>query len=90
MVERRLKLFGDRGAHRACAWSAASAPQVTCTRLAGRWLPTDCNRRRRAHNIGVTEIEVHVAEFGEFFNHIDPSPFRNRDLDPHAEAFIVD
>ena len=35
-------------------------------------------------------IEVHVAELRQLFNSIDPSPFRERDLDPRAEAFIVD
>lgn len=34
-------------------------------------------------------IEVHVAELKQLFNSIDPSPFRNRDLDPKAEEFIV-
>jgi hypothetical protein len=35
-------------------------------------------------------IEVHVAELRQLFNSIDPSPFRERDLAPAAEAFIVD
>jgi hypothetical protein len=34
-------------------------------------------------------IEVHIAELKQLFNSIDPSPFRNRDLDPKAEEFIV-
>jgi hypothetical protein len=34
-------------------------------------------------------IEVHVAELRQLFNAIDPSPFRERDLDPNAEEFIV-
>jgi len=34
-------------------------------------------------------IEVHVAELRQLFNSIDPSPFRNRDLDTKAEEFIV-
>lgn len=34
-------------------------------------------------------IEIHVAELKQLFNSIDPSPFRNRDLDPKAEEFIV-
>src|SRR5689334_16170075 len=34
-------------------------------------------------------IEVHVAELKQLFNSIDPSPFRNKDLDPKAEEFIV-
>jgi hypothetical protein len=35
-------------------------------------------------------IEVHVSELKQLFNAIDPSPFRERDLDPNAEAFIAD
>jgi hypothetical protein len=34
-------------------------------------------------------IEVHVAELKRLFNSIDASPFRDRDLDPNAEEFIV-
>src|SRR3954467_6165461 len=35
------------------------------------------------------QIEVHVAELKQLFNAMDPSPFRERDLDPNAEEFIV-
>ena len=35
-------------------------------------------------------IEVRVSELRQLFNAIDPSPFRERDLDPRAEAFIMD
>jgi hypothetical protein len=35
-------------------------------------------------------IEVRVAELLQLFNAIDPSPFRDRDLDPRAEEFIVE
>src|SRR3954470_14279476 len=34
-------------------------------------------------------IEVHVGELKQLFNAIDPAPFRQRDLDPAAEEFIV-
>ena len=34
-------------------------------------------------------IEIHVAELKQLFNAIDPSPFREKDLDPKAEEFIV-
>jgi len=34
-------------------------------------------------------IEVSVTELRQLFNAIDPSPFRERDLDPRAEEFIV-
>lgn len=45
----------------------------------GDEIPTDARR-----------IEVRVTELRRLFNAIDPSPFRERDLDPGAEAFIVD
>ena len=34
-------------------------------------------------------IQVHVADLKQLFHSIDPSPFRQRDLDPNAEEFIV-
>lgn len=36
------------------------------------------------------QIRVHVNELRQLFNAMDPSPFRERDLDPKAEEFIVD
>jgi hypothetical protein len=39
---------------------------------------------------GSPVIEVRVSELRQLFNAIDPSPFRERDLDPRAEEFIVD
>jgi hypothetical protein len=35
-------------------------------------------------------IEVRVAELAQLFNAWDPSPFREKDLDPNAEEFIVE
>jgi hypothetical protein len=37
----------------------------------------------------VERIQVHVGELRQLFNSIDPSPFRERDLDPNAEIFIL-
>lgn len=34
-------------------------------------------------------IEIRVDQLRQLFNDIDPSPFRDRDLDPRAEEFIV-
>jgi hypothetical protein len=39
---------------------------------------------------GCQVIKVHVGELNQLFNAMDPAPFRERDLDPNAEAFIVD
>jgi hypothetical protein len=48
-------------------------------RFAGDTLPQRC-----------AVIEIRVGELRQLFNAIDPSPFRQRDLDPRAEEFIVD
>jgi hypothetical protein len=39
---------------------------------------------------GCRLIEVRVSELRQLFNSIDPSPFRERDLDPRAEEFIAE
>jgi hypothetical protein len=46
---------------------------------AGDPIPTNCEL-----------IKVHVSELKQLFNAIDPSPFRERDLDPNAVEFITD
>ena len=33
-------------------------------------------------------IELRIRQLAQLFNSMDPTPFRNRDLDPEAEAFI--
>ena len=38
---------------------------------------------------GCALIEVHVAELKQIFNSFDPTPFRERDIDPRAEEFIA-
>jgi len=35
-------------------------------------------------------IEVHVGTLRQLFNSMDPSPFRDRDLDPKVDEYIVD
>lgn len=35
-------------------------------------------------------IEVQVGELAQLYNAIDPTPFRERDLDPRVEEFILD
>lgn len=35
------------------------------------------------------EIAVRVRSIMQLFNSLDPSPFRERDLDPHTEEFVV-
>lgn len=36
-----------------------------------------------------TMIQIRIHELRQLFNSIDPSPFRERDLDPDCEEFIV-
>ena len=38
---------------------------------------------------GATEIAIRVRTIMQMFNSLDPSPFRERDLDPHTEEFVV-
>jgi hypothetical protein len=35
------------------------------------------------------EIAIRVRTIMQLFNSLDPSPFRERDLDPHTEEFVV-
>jgi hypothetical protein len=35
-------------------------------------------------------LELHVNELRQLFNAMDPAPFRERDLDPNAEAYIFE
>jgi hypothetical protein len=58
---------------------ALRRPMASASVSAGDPLPANCEL-----------IEVHVSELKQLFNAIDPSPFRERDLDPDAEAFITD
>jgi hypothetical protein len=37
----------------------------------------------------LSTIQVRIHELRQLFNSIDPSPFRERDLDPDCEEFIV-
>ena len=39
---------------------------------------------------GGARIDVHVSEIRQLFNSMDPSPFRERDLDPKVEEYIVE
>jgi hypothetical protein len=53
---------------------------VTAQRgLRNEGMPPDCER-----------IEVRIGEIRQLFNSMDPAPFRERDLDPKAEEYIVD
>jgi len=47
-------------------------------------------KMRDGANRSSASIDVHVGEIRQLFNSMDPSPFRERDLDPEAEAYIID
>jgi len=55
-----------------------STPSAEGNNSAGDAIPPKC-----------AVIEVHVGGLKKLFDAIDPSPFRERDLDPKAEEFIV-
>jgi hypothetical protein len=56
----------------------ASLPSPKDKPSAGDPIPSKCSI-----------IKIHVSELKQLFDAIDPSPFRERDLDPKAEEFIV-
>jgi len=43
-----------------------------------------------ADNTQSAVLELYLAEMRQLFNSMDPAPFRERDLDPKAEAYVVD
>ena len=53
------------------------------------WTMTGTAEAGDALPAGTEIIEVYAAELNHLFNAIDPSPFRDKDLDPSAEEFIV-
>ena len=44
---------------------------------------------RNDHRPPRAVLELRVDEMRQMFNAMDPAPFRKRDLDPRAEAYIV-
>src|SRR5688572_5978812 len=48
-----------------------------------------CAARSPAMSTEPSTIQVRIHELRQLFNSIDPSPFRERDLDPDCEEFIV-
>ena len=39
---------------------------------------------------GRVPLELHLTDLRQLFNSLDPAPFRERDLDPAADAYITD
>ena len=42
------------------------------------------------HPAAEAALDLQIGELKQIFNAMDPAPFRERDLDPNAEAYIVD
>jgi hypothetical protein len=76
----RGELSGVRSGVRSVLVSSSTADGTAhpLEHAAGDLLPDGCVR-----------IEVYVGELRQLFNAIDASPFRDKDLDPNAEEFIV-
>ena len=70
--------------------SAFETPRTGCSRYCRPVTPTSSSTAGDAIPRECRVIEVRVGELRQLFNAIDPSPFRERDLDPAAEAFVVD
>jgi hypothetical protein len=43
-----------------------------------------------AADAGTAVLELRIGELRQLFNAMDPAPFRERDLDPNAETYIVE
>jgi hypothetical protein len=43
-----------------------------------------------AAEAGTAVLELRIGELRQLFNAMDPAPFRERDLDPNAETYIVE
>lgn len=52
--------------------------------------PDESRRDTAALGGAPGRIEVHVGTLRQLFNSMDPSPFRDRDLDPKVDDYIVD
>ena len=50
---------------------------------------TPAPEAERDATTALRQLELHVRDVDQLFNSIDPAPFRERDLDPNAEEFIV-
>jgi hypothetical protein len=52
--------------------------------------PDEPQGNTAAHGAAPELIEVHVGTLRQLFNSMDPSPFRDRDLDPRVDDYIVE
>jgi hypothetical protein len=52
--------------------------------------PAGARTRELPRDEAVVRLDLHLAEIRQLFNSMDAAPFRERDLDPAAEQFIVE
>ena len=52
--------------------------------------PAGARTRELPRDEAVVRLDLHLAELRQLFNSMDAAPFRERDLDPAAEQFIVE
>jgi hypothetical protein len=52
--------------------------------------PAGVRTRELPRSEAVVRLDLHLAELRQLFNSMDAAPFRERDLDPVAEQFIVE
>jgi hypothetical protein len=67
----------------------ADSELAHCPQIAVRYSGLMPNDGRSELPANCEVIEVHVGELKQLFKAIDPSPFREKDLDANAEEFIV-
>ncbi len=53
-------------------------------------VPAGARARELPRDEAVVRLDLHLAELRQLFNSMDAAPFRERDLDPAAEQFIVE
>jgi len=78
-----MQCLRPRGAR--CA--AGRRPPAYTPRVAGPGTKQASAYRREA---GQWLIEIRLRELRQLFHHLDPAPFREKDLDPAAEEYIED
>ena len=52
-------------------------------------MPTTKEPTNGSASANCAVLEIHVGELKQLFNSLDPTPFRERDLDPRADEFIA-
>jgi hypothetical protein len=70
------------------SWGTAIGETATYTRRVAIVSGTSSSAYRREGDFWL--IELNLRDTRQLFHHLDPAPFREKDLDPAAEAYIED